>query len=69
MHLRHLQDDFLVPEEGLSSKIRGYFDNHGAGTNGCAISEVLRRFFKSERNPCGGEYACAWTLKKVFKKF
>ena len=54
MHLRHLPDDFLR----RASKIRGYFDNPGAGTNGCAISEVLRRFFKSERNPCGGEYAC-----------
>ena len=60
MHLRHLQDDFLR----RASKIRGYFDNHGAGTNGCAISEVLRRFFKSERNPCGGEYACAWNAEK-----
>lgn len=46
MHLRHLQDDFLVPEEGLSSKIRGYFDNLGAGTNGCAISEVFAQLFQ-----------------------
>ena len=33
------------------SKICGYFDNPGAWTNGCAISEVLRRFFKSDRTP------------------
>ena len=27
----YLQDDFLVPEEGLRSKIFQYFDNSGAG--------------------------------------
>ena len=60
MHLRHFPDDFLR----RASKIRGYFDNHGAGTNGCAISEVLCRFFKSERNPCGGGVCVQEALKK-----
>ena len=37
--------------QGHPSKIFHYFDNLGTGTNGCAISEVLRRFFKSDRTP------------------
>ena len=38
MPLRHLQDDFLPPEEGLSSKIREYLGNLGG--DGRVYAEV-----------------------------
>ena len=47
--LSRLQDDFLPMVENLPNisiiPVPGMYP--------CCVSEVLRRFFKSDRNPCG----------------